>query len=349
MMFTSSDASSLVRELWWWEHAEYVFGALVAAACAGEYIADFNKRPWVKAHKDRIAKISTLVLVAALVFELICITRANGKSDEVIGKLRDEAEVADNLAQAAVQKSNTALTQSGQAITNAGTASSVASTAKGEADQAAGVANTAKSLADDAKARVADATKKLVVVETQTATLSQQADSLRREIADEKAALESERAKRIRLQRAVSQRSIGRYGSDVLALLKSFVPIDFSVSCTPGSETEFLAGQLGAIPQNAGWKWLGFKPFIKNGNGCAMEKLPEGVTVTSYLGPNGETDSSKDAAEALAHWLRQNGIVAVAYPSGSLPSCAMSLSPRSSPVPTYLTSQFGDMATLVLL
>src|ERR1039457_4348017 len=119
MMFTSSDASSLVRELWWWEHAEYVFGALVAAACAGEYIADFNKRPWVKAHKDRIAKISTLVLVAALVFELICITRANGKSDEVIGKLRDEAEAADNLAQSAVQNSNTALGTSATALSQA--------------------------------------------------------------------------------------------------------------------------------------------------------------------------------------------------------------------------------------
>ena len=136
-MFTSSDASSLVRELWWWEHAEYVFGALVAAACAGEYIADFNKRPWVKAHKDRIAKISTLVLVAALVFELICITRANGKSDEVIGKLRDEAEAADNLAQSAVQNSNTALGTSATAISQAKDAAGAAAAAKKEADAVA--------------------------------------------------------------------------------------------------------------------------------------------------------------------------------------------------------------------
>jgi hypothetical protein len=146
----------------------------------------------------------------------------------------------------------------------------------------------------------------------------QEAESFKREIAEEDAQLKSERAKRIQLQRHVSQRSITGYGPDVLALLNAFVPIDFSVSCTPGRETQFLAGQLGAMPQNAGWKWLGFKPFI-NGNGCATEQLPEGVTVTSYLGPNGETDSSKDAAEALAHWLRQVGIVAVVYPSGSLP------------------------------
>ena len=136
MMFTSSDASSLVRELWWWEHAEYVFGALVAAACAGEYIADFNKRPWVKAHKDRIAKISTLVLVAALVFELICITRANGKSDEVIGKLRDEAEAADKLAQSAVQNSNAALGTSATALTKSANAITDSSTALSQAKDA---------------------------------------------------------------------------------------------------------------------------------------------------------------------------------------------------------------------
>ena len=158
MMFTSSDASSLVRELWWWEHAEYVFGALVAAACAGEYIADFNKRPWVKAHKDRIAKISTLVLVAALVFELICITRANGKSDEVIGKLRDEAEAADNLAQSAVQNSNTALGTSATALSQAKgavTKSGKAADSLGKAEAEANKAQSASSIAQQKAGQVA--------------------------------------------------------------------------------------------------------------------------------------------------------------------------------------------------
>jgi len=156
MMFTSSDASSLVRELWWWEHAEYVFGSLVAAACAGEYIASFNKRPWVVTHKDRIEKTSTLVLVAALVLELICVSRANSKSDEVIGKLRDTAEAADTLAQAAVQKSNTALTQSQTAITNAGAAESASDKAQQKADDASGRASKLSGkLAEDEKAEVA--------------------------------------------------------------------------------------------------------------------------------------------------------------------------------------------------
>src|SRR5664280_2030999 len=158
MMLTSSDASSLVRELWWWEHAEYVFGALVAAACAGEYIADFNKRPWVKAHKDRIAKISTLVLVAALVFELICITRANGKSDEVISKLRDEAEAADNLAQSAVQNSNTALGTSATALSQAKdavTKSGKAADSLGKAEAEANKAQSASSIAQQKAGQVA--------------------------------------------------------------------------------------------------------------------------------------------------------------------------------------------------
>jgi hypothetical protein len=188
MMFTSSDASSLVRELWWWEHAEYVFGALVAAACAGEYIADFNKRPWVKAHKDRIAKISTLVLVAALVFELICITRANGKSDEVIGKLRDEAEAADKLAQSAVQNSNTALgtsatalSQAKDAVTKSGKAADSLGKAEAEANKAQSSSSNALTLSRSAREEADSFERDIVSAKTQAAEAeSHLADALQR-------------------------------------------------------------------------------------------------------------------------------------------------------------------------
>src|SRR5664280_1803909 len=188
MMLTSSDASSLVRELWWWEHAEYVFGALVAAACAGEYIADFNKRPWVKAHKDRIAKISTLVLVAALVFELICITRANGKSDEVISKLRDEAEAADNLAQSAVQNSNTALgtsttalSQAKDAVTKSGKAADSLGKAEAEANKAQSASSNALTLSRSAREEADSFERDIVSAKEQAARAeSHLADALQR-------------------------------------------------------------------------------------------------------------------------------------------------------------------------
>src|SRR5947209_3234272 len=98
MISTSSDIGSLSRQLWWWEHAEYVFAALVATACLGEYIADFNKRQWVVAHKDGIAKRATLLLIAALALELVCVIQTNDLSGNVIGSLGQKAEEAGGKA-----------------------------------------------------------------------------------------------------------------------------------------------------------------------------------------------------------------------------------------------------------
>src|ERR1035438_270046 len=255
MMFTSSDASSLVRELWWWEHAEYVFGALVAAACAGEYIADFNRRPWVKAHKDRIAKTSTLILVCALVFELICITKANGKSDEVIGKLRDEAGAADNLARAAVQSSDIALRQSGQAVVNAGAANSTASVAKGEA-------KAAKSSALEADTRVR--------------AVQRQADSLNRDIAAEKDDL-------LLLK---SSRNFSNI-SDIVAALKPFKGTQYQFTAVfPDAESFRLLHLIDNILQSAGWtrmpspeNWIVFD-VLRTGEVMAPPTTDSGLRIS---------------------------------------------------------------------
>jgi len=157
MISTSSDVASLARELWWWEHAEYVVAALVTIACFGEYLSEFSKRQWIIAHKDPIAKRSTLLLVGALSLELICLVQTNDISGRVIGSLRDKAEEADSLAQKAIQDSGTAIMQSGQA--------------KGEA-------GNAKSLATEAKSGAAEASNKVQAVERRIAKLSQEAEAI---------------------------------------------------------------------------------------------------------------------------------------------------------------------------
>jgi hypothetical protein len=302
MMFTSSDASSLVRELWWWEHAEYVFGALVAAACAGEYIADFNKRPWVKARKDRIAKISTLVLVAALVFELICITRANGKSDEVIGKLRDEAAAADILAQSAVQNSNTALgtsvtalSQAKDALTKSGKAEDSLGKAEDEANKAQNASSNARTLASSAR-READSFERDIVSAKQQAA---EAESHLAGALERAASAERESAK---LTNRFADRTLT--DAQLVAIadkLKPFVGQEFEFSVYWDlREPMALANRILAALNLAGWT------YIRPGKGWLLGGV-SGVTVYVH---HDAVERTRRAADSLAAALNAEGIPA---------------------------------------
>src|SRR2546423_11867501 len=103
MILASSDTSSLAVSLSCWETGEYCACALVALACAGEYIADFTS--WftagIEERKQRLAKLSTLLLIASLAFELVCLVRTNSLSAQLIGSLSDKATAADTKAQSA--------------------------------------------------------------------------------------------------------------------------------------------------------------------------------------------------------------------------------------------------------
>ena len=109
MILTASSVSDLSNTLSWWERGEYVFSFVVAVACFGEYVADFKPKWYGTGEKERdesrkesISKISTLVLVAALVFELVCVVRSNALAGKVIGSIND-------LATSAAGQSKTAL------------------------------------------------------------------------------------------------------------------------------------------------------------------------------------------------------------------------------------------------
>ena len=124
MILTASDVSSLGRALSRWEVAEYVFAGLVTVACAGEYLADF--KDWFtggdKAKKDRLAKRSTLLLIAALALELTCLVKTNSLSGQLIGSLDEKAGAADIKAQSAIEESSLAENKASRADTSAGEA-----------------------------------------------------------------------------------------------------------------------------------------------------------------------------------------------------------------------------------
>jgi hypothetical protein len=108
MIFTPSDVSSLSQSLHHWEIAEYIFEGLVIIACAGELVAELGRKCLTRARRDRIGLLSTILLVAALSMELICLVKTNELSGRVIGSLSDKAEAADSKAQSAVDKSSLA-------------------------------------------------------------------------------------------------------------------------------------------------------------------------------------------------------------------------------------------------
>lgn len=93
-----------------WEIAEYCFAGLVTLACFGDYVADFTN--WFTGGDERrktsLRKRSTLVLVASLALELICLVNTNIQSSRLIGSLRDLANDADRHATTALDKSTQA-------------------------------------------------------------------------------------------------------------------------------------------------------------------------------------------------------------------------------------------------
>jgi hypothetical protein len=112
MILTASDVSSLAG----WERAEYISEAFVIVACAGELVADLGRKCLTRAHRDRVERLSTILLVAALSASLICLVRTNELSGNVIGSLGDKAENADKKAENALTDSGTANTVASDAI-----------------------------------------------------------------------------------------------------------------------------------------------------------------------------------------------------------------------------------------
>ncbi len=97
MLVTSSDVASIDRLLGRWEWIEYFAEAFVIAACIGEFIAEFMKirtEDW----RHQLAKISVLVLIAALAIELGALVRTNILAGKEIALLNDaRVEIEERL------------------------------------------------------------------------------------------------------------------------------------------------------------------------------------------------------------------------------------------------------------
>src|SRR5712664_1903758 len=136
MTFTASDVSSLATSLSRWELAEYISAGLVTIGCIGEYVAEFTD--WltsgVRERKERLAKRSTLLLIAALSLEVVCLVKTNSLSGMLIGSLSEKAEKADSSANTALSNSGLALDQSSKATASASNALVLADGARREAD-----------------------------------------------------------------------------------------------------------------------------------------------------------------------------------------------------------------------
>jgi hypothetical protein len=151
MTFTPSDIADLSTSLSRWETAEYIFAGLVAVACFGEYVASFTN--WftggIEERKKGLEKGATLLLVAALALELVCLVRTNQLSGVVIGSINEEAGEADAKAKAAITDSSTALSQASNALT-------LARDARKEADSFEKDIVSAKNKAAAVEERLAD-------------------------------------------------------------------------------------------------------------------------------------------------------------------------------------------------
>ena len=235
----SSDIESFARQLWWWEHAEYVFAALVTIACFGEYLADFGKRQWIISRKEVIAKGSTLLLIAALSLELICLVRTNEISGRVIGSLGDMAQEAEAKARRAIGNSSTALSQANDALSKAGAAQQSLEKAEDEANKAQTASSSALSLARGAREEVA--------------SLETEALKLRKELAlqggREKLLAGDDRRKLvIALRRFAGQKIDVRYSAN------AFMADGTVMSSSPvGDDTVAFAKALVGVMQDAGW------------------------------------------------------------------------------------------------
>jgi len=215
-----------------WELGEYISCGLVAIACAGEFAADFTN--WftggIKEKKDKLAKFSTLVLIASLAFELICLVKTNQISGKLIGSLDEKAEAASKKSE--------------RAITDADSAIDRARSAKDESATAKAAASKAESLAHDARQEADSFAKDIVSAKKQAASAeSHLADALQR-AAEATAALD----------RLKSPRSLKNI-SELITTLVAFRDTEYTFSSVFADEESIqLLKSIDGVLQEAGWK-----------------------------------------------------------------------------------------------
>ncbi len=161
MLLPSVDVASLDRLLSWWEHAEYVAEAFVILGCVGEFAAEFtkiNSRAW----GHQLGKISLLVLIAALAFELGALVRTNvlsGQEIAILNVVAAEAQIRASTAESTAKGFDTKIAEAQRGTAEAQRDAEAAKERASKADErAAGnekeAARLGKLAADESLARV---------------------------------------------------------------------------------------------------------------------------------------------------------------------------------------------------
>lgn len=234
-----SDASPLAKALTHWEWAEYISSGLVALGCIGEYVADFTN--WLtdgdKERKERLAKRSTLLLIAALSVELICLVRTNTLSGMLIGSLSEEATAADTKAKTALSDSTTALQQSS-------TAEASSRQAIADSSKATKFASGASTLAVGARREADSFEKDIVSAKTQAAEAESHLAEALKQAADATA----------ELNRLKSPRTLTN-PDGLISALKIYQGTQYTfVSVGQDEESIRLLQQIDGILHSAGWE-----------------------------------------------------------------------------------------------
>jgi hypothetical protein len=252
-MLASPDISSLSNSLSRWETAEYVYAGLVALACAGEYVADFTT--WFTAGREerrkQLAKISTLVLIASLALELVCLVKTNSLSGLLIGSLSERAERADQKARTAITDSSTALSQARDAQARAGAAQDSLGRAQDEANKAQDEANKAQSAATSALTLARGAREEADSFERDIVSAKKQAADAESHLAEalKRAAVTSAELDRIKSPRSLTD------VSGLVDILRPFGGTEFKFeSVFADDESIHLLRQINAALESAGWK-----------------------------------------------------------------------------------------------
>jgi hypothetical protein len=286
---TPTDVELLSRSLSHWEIAEYVSSGLVTLACIGEYLADFTDRftGGEKVSKERLARASTLVLVAALAFELICLVRTNELSGEVIGSLGSQALAADGKARRAIADSDAAITQSEQARAQAESAEDSAGKAVASSSNALATASGARKEADSFEKDIVSAKEQAAKAEAHLAESLQRAAAAEQKAADVSEKL-ADRTLSLEQQQSIAKK-LGRFSGQGYKIVPYW----------DSQESYGIANRIHQALQMAHWT------FIPPSTGVALMGGVVGVRVWHH--PDAD-ESTKKAASALIDALNAEGI-----------------------------------------
>jgi hypothetical protein len=285
MTLTPSEVASLTKALSRWEIGEYACAGLVTIGCLGEYIADFTN--WftdgIKEQKERLAKRSTLLLIAALSLELVCLVRTNELSGLVIGSLDERSGEAMSKSGKALGNSTSALTQSGmadaasaRAVSQSGTAVIKSGKALKEADSFEADISVAKKQAAEAESHLAEAVSMARAEETELREL------------------ETRLAPRV-----LTVEQLVR----IRAKLKALGAHEYTLWITPDLDSWTLMANLGFVFDEAGWKYVSSGGISIGRAGIMVtERIRIGVVRNRLddLGPVAEAVSKILIAEGLA-------------------------------------------------